>query len=143
MSFETTNPPGARELLEGDDGWIYLDVRTVEEYEQGHAPGAYNIPVVFRSPTGEMSPNDEFATQVAKHFPADTPIVMGCAMGGRSQRACEILAASGYQKLMNMYGGFVGARDPMGQMVEPGWQACGFPTTTGEDPERGYAALQG
>ena len=39
MSYETLNPPGSKERLDG--GWTYVDVRTVEEFEAGHAPGAF------------------------------------------------------------------------------------------------------
>ncbi|MCP3917191.1 MAG: rhodanese-like domain-containing protein [bacterium] len=40
-----------------------MDVRTVEEYEAGHVPGAFNIPYAFRGAVGmELNPNFVRAT---------------------------------------------------------------------------------
>ena len=142
MSFETKNPAAARELLESDDGWKYVDVRTVEEYEQGHVPGAYNVPAFVPTPTGQLGPNPEFAPVMQRRFDASDKLVLGCAAGVRSQRACETLDAAGFQNLVNMWGGFLGARDMGGQVVENGWQACGFPVDQQGNPERAYAALR-
>jgi len=142
MSYETTRPAGARELLAGEDGWAYIDVRTVEEFEAGHAEGAFNIPVATRAPSGGMLPNPDFVAVVQKHFAPDAALVLGCAMGGRSARACEALEAAGHTRLVNMYGGFNGASDAMGTVVEPGWQACGYPCEAASPPERSYDGLR-
>ncbi len=72
--YRTTNPAGARELLE--QGHVYVDVRTVEEFEQGHVPGAFNIPILFRTANG-MQPNPEFAAAIARRFRKDAKIVFG------------------------------------------------------------------
>ena len=64
-------------------------------------------------------------------------------MGGRSHRACEIMEAEGYSRLVTMYGGFNGARDRSGTLLEKGWQECGFPAETGPSSERGYEKLKG
>ena len=62
MSFRTMTPPEAKQLLESNEGWGYLDVRTVEEFELGHAEGAWNIPFAVPDPaTMQMGPNPEFA----------------------------------------------------------------------------------
>jgi len=140
MSFETKNPSSAKELLDSDQDWVYLDVRSTAEFEQGHPTGAYNVPLA-QMHDGQMVPNAQFVEVVQKNFPADTRLVVGCAMGGRSARACEMLAAVGYQNLVNMHGGYSGARDPSGRVLEPGWKDCGFPTAVAPRPERGYAAL--
>ena len=63
-------------------------------------------------------------------------------MGGRSQRACEILSGEGFTSLVNMHGGLHGARDMAGSITEPGWEACGYPTESGPCAERGYDALK-
>ena len=76
MPYETRNPAGAKELLDGDQGWVYVDVRTVEEFDQGHVQGAYNIPVAFRG-AGGMVPNEDFVRVVTQHFPRDTRLVFG------------------------------------------------------------------
>jgi rhodanese-related sulfurtransferase len=76
MSHQNTNPSGAQELLSADPAVRFVDVRTVEEFEQGHVPGAYNIPLAFRTPQG-MQPNPDFAAAMARHFPKETPLVLG------------------------------------------------------------------
>jgi len=131
MTYETTNPPGAKKLLDGGEGWIYVDVRSPEEFEAGHVPGARNVPIATRGAAGGMEPNPGFLAAMKKAFPPDSKLVLGCAAGGRSMRACEMLVAEGYRSLVNMHGGFSGARDPLGRVVEPGWSACGFPTESG------------
>ena len=141
MSYRTVNPAGAKELLEGEGPWTYLDVRTVEEFEAGHAPGAYNIPVFFRGAMG-MELNPEFVAAVQAAFPAEAQLVLGCAAGMRSAHACELLASEGYGQLVNLHGGFSGARDPMGRVTEPGWAACGFEVTTECPPERTWEGLR-
>jgi rhodanese-related sulfurtransferase len=37
-------PEQTKELLDSNTGYIYLDVRTVPEFDAGHVPGAKNIP---------------------------------------------------------------------------------------------------
>jgi len=39
--------------LQKDGGYVYLDVRTPEEFEAGHAPAAVNVPVLIRTAAGE------------------------------------------------------------------------------------------
>jgi hypothetical protein len=73
-----------------------------------------------------MEPNPEFADVVARLFDSAARLVLGCAAGGRSARACELLLERGFRHMVNMHGGFSGARDPLGQVSEPGWVACGF-----------------
>jgi hypothetical protein len=41
--------PAAQQLLAGGGGaWTYLDVRTQEEFAEGRAPGALNVPFMLR-----------------------------------------------------------------------------------------------
>ena len=142
MSYETLNPTGSKERLDDDGGWVYVDVRTVEEFEAGHVPGAYNIPFLFRGEMG-MEPNDGFVAAVKNAFAAEARLVVGCAAGGRSMHACELLTQEGFANLVNMHGGFSGARDPLGTVTEPGWQACGYDVTTEALPEQVWEALKG
>jgi rhodanese-related sulfurtransferase len=140
MAYDTVTPAGAKALLDGGEGWIYLDVRTVEEFAAGHAPGAFNAPIAFRTALG-MELNPGFAAAVRRAFAADAPLVLGCAAGVRSARACEVLAAAGFTRLVNMDGGFSGARDGTGTVREPGWASCGFEVTTETAPEHTWAHL--
>jgi len=140
MSYETTNPAGVQPLLQ--DGWIYVDIRTVEEFGPGHVPGAYNIPFLERSPMGQMVPNGEFLAAMQKHFPADAKLVIGCAAGGRSRHACDELAQAGFQSLVNMHGGFSGAFDMNGFCTEQGWQECGYECETDCQDGRDWDSLK-
>lgn len=141
MSYETLDPAGARERLTGDQSHTFLDVRTPEEFEAGHPPGAYNIPYLFRGPGGPQ-PNANFLSEVQKHFDGSSALVVGCAVGGRSAHACELLAAAGFESLVNMEGGYSGRHDPFGACLTEGWESRGYPTTTSPEPGRSYAELK-
>ncbi len=141
MSYTTVAPERAKELLDTRE-WTYLDVRSVEEFEGGHPEGAFNVPLATMTPQG-MRPNPEFTNVVRRNFAPDAKLILGCAMGGRSSRACEILAAEGFTELVNMHGGFSGARDESGDVVQAGWAACGFPVASGAPSKRCYGDLAG
>jgi rhodanese-related sulfurtransferase len=127
----------AREQQTG--GARYLDVRSIPEFEQGHPAGAFNVPLLHLDPaTGQMRPNPDFLPVVRANFPPDTPMVIGCKMGGRSQQACEILANAGYQDVANVLGGFGGAP----QMGLKGWMQEGLPVEQTANPDHDYASLQ-
>jgi rhodanese-related sulfurtransferase len=123
-----------------DDGWIYLDVRTVPEFEQGHPTGAYNVPLMHMGPAG-MAPNPEFIHVVQARFPKDQRVVIGCRSGGRSLRAAEMMKAAGYADVAEQRSGFAGARDPFGQLLEKGWEAAGLPTAAAAEPGRSWEEL--
>ena len=76
MTIQTKNPTGVKQLLDIDPEYVYVDVRTVEEFEQGHVPGAYNIPILFRTQLG-MQPNPEFLGVVKRLFSRKQKIVFG------------------------------------------------------------------
>ncbi len=76
MTFETLNPPATQERMDGED-WIYVDVRTVQEFDQGHVPRAWNIPFAFSDPAGGMIPNADFVEVVKRHFTFDSHLVLG------------------------------------------------------------------
>lgn len=70
-----------------------IDVREVDEVEEGKIPGAVNIPlglVEFR--LNELDKDKEY--------------VMVCRSGGRSGRACQFLESQGYE-VINMTGGML------------------------------------
>jgi rhodanese-related sulfurtransferase len=76
MTFQTKSPSAVKQLLEDDPEHVYVDVRTVEEFEQGHVPGAYNVPILFRTQMG-MQPNPEFLAVVKRLFAREQKIVFG------------------------------------------------------------------
>lgn len=107
-------------------GWRYLDVRSAQEFKDGHAQGAINIPLMHKALLG-LKPNPQFAEQVEAAIPKETKLVVGCAVGGRSAKACGILLDLGYQDVANIDGGFVGKNDPAtGERIR-GWREEGLP----------------
>ena len=143
MSVKNINPEQAKGILDGDSNALYIDVRTEQEYMNGHVPNSINIPVVWPDPsTRQMKPNPYFVKVVSAHFGKDKRIIVGCQAGGRSQVAAELLAQEGFQDVSNMQGGFGGARDPMGRMIAPGWTQLGFPTENEVPPKSSYASLK-
>ncbi|MCA9610553.1 MAG: rhodanese-like domain-containing protein [Myxococcales bacterium] len=135
---------GAREAKRrmDEDGWIYLDVRSVPEFEQGHPNGAYNVPLLHLA-SGGMATNEGFVAAVIRVFDPATKIVVGCQSGVRSVRAAELLLEAGFQSIAEQRAGFGGARGPFGERVEAGWLDEGLPTSTEAATGRSWAELGG
>jgi rhodanese-related sulfurtransferase len=128
MSVKQINAAQANEILQKDSGVVYLDVRTEQEFQNGHVPKAVNIPVVNPDPaTRQMKPNPDFLRLVEASFSREKTLIVGCQAGGRSQYAADLLAQAGFTDVSNMQGGFGGARDAMGRVVEPGWVQMNYP----------------
>src|SRR5438094_287409 len=142
MSVKQTDPKQAKATLDSDSSAVYIDVRTEQEFMNGHVPRSVNIPVVWPDPsTRRMKPNPDFVKVVTANFPKDKRMIIGCQAGGRSQMAAELLVEEGFEDVTNMQGGFGGARDPMGQVVTPGWSQCGFPVETVVSAQSSYESL--
>lgn len=129
------SPAEARELQ--SQGYTYLDVRSVPEFEQGRPAGAVNVPLMHKGPAG-MSPNADFVAVVVANFPKDAKLIVGCLAGGRSARAVEALTQAGFTQLVDQRAGFGGARDAAGRVLEAGWADAGLPTESGPSD---YTAL--
>src|SRR5215467_11490112 len=93
MSVKRVTPPEAAKLIA--EGWTYVDVRSIPEFVDGHPAGAYNVPILHLQPGRGMSPNHDFERVMAKHFPKEAQLVVGCRAGPRSYRAAEMLMAAG------------------------------------------------
>ena len=130
--------------LQSNDGYTYIDVRSVPEYEKGHPTGAHNVPLLhFDSASGRMQPNQEFLRVVQANYPPETKLLIGCQVGGRSSQAAQLLAASGYSDVSNVVGGFGGARDrATGQVLAEGWLQANLPVETEGTPDATYTDLQ-
>jgi rhodanese-related sulfurtransferase len=74
-----------------DPTLLVLDVRSPEEFAQGHVPGAVNIP------------QDQVALRLAE-VPKDKDVVMYCRSGRRTALAAEVLSANGYTRLSHLEG---------------------------------------
>jgi len=112
-----------------DEDYHYIDVRTEQEFANGHPEGAVNIPAFTAGPGG-MMPNPMFLQVMQRVYSTEDKVILGCAAGGRSGRACQMLAGSGFTDLVNMAGGYSGARNNWGQVVTPGWEAEELPSST-------------
>ncbi|MBF9254494.1 MBL fold metallo-hydrolase [Pontibacter sp. 172403-2] len=75
-----------------------VDVRKSAEYETGHVEGAHNVPLDYLNEHLEALPKLE-------------TIYLHCAGGYRSMVAASILKARGYNKLVNVEGGFKAIAD--------------------------------
>jgi rhodanese-related sulfurtransferase len=143
MSVKNISPEQTRDILEGDIHSVYIDVRTEQEFLNGHVPGSINIPVAWPNPpTGQMTLNPDFVKVVSTHFAKDVRIIIGCQSGGRSKFAAEILAKEGFQNVSNMQGGFGGVRDSLGRLIEAGWTQLGLQVEMDVHPDRSYASLK-
>ena len=123
------------------EGWSYLDVRSIPEFESGHPAGAANVPLLHVM-GGRMAPNAAFQSVVEGNFPKDAKIVVGCKVGGRSAQAAALLEAAGYTSVVDMRGGFHGERDNFGRVAVAGWEESGLPVETSAPPEKTYAELE-
>jgi rhodanese-related sulfurtransferase len=124
-----------------NEGWTYLDVRSIPEFEQGHPLGAVNIPLMHAQ-AGRMAPNPDFRNVVEATFPREAKLVVGCKMGGRSLQAAALLEAAGYTQIVDVRGGFSGERDMFGKVTCAGWADCGLPVATAAEAGRSYADCQ-
>jgi rhodanese-related sulfurtransferase len=139
--MKEVTPQQAYDLMTSDPGYIYLDVRSVPEFEAGHAVRAINIPLMHFTPGQGMSPNDDFVRVVEANLPKDAHIVVGCKTGGRSARACDIMTQLGYSDVANVVGGFVAQSDNTGRVVQPGWSMLNLPQCTNCREEARYDSL--
>ena len=73
------------------DHLLVLDVRTPQEYAEGHVPGAVNVPY------------DQLASRLAE-IPKDKDVVLYCKSGRRAGIAADVLAANGYTRLSHLEG---------------------------------------
>ncbi len=85
----------AKEIMDSQEGYVILDVRTQEEFDQGHIPGAILIPDY------EI---EEKAENVLKD--KDQLILVYCRSGRRSKLAAEALVKLGYTHIKE-FGGII------------------------------------
>jgi len=143
MSFKTASPADASEAIKKNPDAVYLDVRTEQEFSQGHPAGALNIPVLFfEAQGGPPRPNDDFLDVVRRHIDPAREIFVGCQSGARSQRAADLLVNAGYTAVTNVSGGFGGQRDRAGNVLVPGWRDSGLPVESGATQGRSYRDLK-
>lgn len=142
MSVDQVMPDEAARLVESE-GYVYIDVRSVPEFDQGHPAPAVNIPLLHADEqTGQMTPNPDFVRVVRANFSADDRLVLGCRTGQRSNHAAQLLQSMGYETVVNMRCGFSGEMTPFGQVVNPGWEEVGLPVSHDSGEGVSYASLE-
>lgn len=92
------------DFAESDTEYLLLDVRTADEYADGHIEGAVNI-----------SLQELQAGLRLDEIPQDMPVVLYCRSGNRSNTAFNLLTGLGYESLYDIDGG------------TRAWQAQGLP----------------
>ena len=85
----------AKQIMDSEEGYIILDVRTQEEYDQGHIPGAIVI---------SHEEIEEKAEEVLTD--KDQLILVYCRSGRRSKLASEALVELGYTSIKE-FGGII------------------------------------
>jgi thioredoxin 1 len=108
-SFMNMNPIEFKSFLESQDA-ILLDVRTPQEQQTGIIEEASKIDF--------YDPNFEY--KIAK-IQKDKKVFVYCKSGGRSEKAAQLLIASGHKKVINLNGGIMA------------WKKAGFSLTASED----------
>ena len=106
QSYENTDVKSFAQLMENADVML-LDVRTEEEFKEGHLEGALNID----------QGQEGFVDKVKAALSTDKTIAIYCRSGRRSANAAEKLAAVGY-KCINLKGGIIA------------WKEANMPVTT-------------
>jgi rhodanese-related sulfurtransferase len=73
-----------------------IDVRTPNEFDQGHIEGAKNIDYFSKSFKSELEKLDK-----------SVPVYVYCRSGGRSAKAMQIMKEIGFVSVYNLQGGFL------------------------------------
>jgi len=71
---------------------VLLDVRTPQEYREGHIPGSKNVPLQQLDKIGSVADNKNI------------PLFVYCYSGGRSRQAVSVLQHMGYSNVQNIGG---------------------------------------
>ena len=96
--------------MAGESGAQVLDVRTIDEFQNGHIEGAINAdistPLIF--------------AQIASKLTKDKTVFVYCLSGARSSSAAGMLKEMGFKSIVNLTGGILA------------WQSANLPIATGE-----------
>lgn len=102
--LRSIDPREALRLLQARDDVIFLDVRTPQERAQGAIPGS-KLVSIYSLLKGDIP------------LPRDKPVLLVCAVGGRSYVAAQVLSKNGFSEVYNLSGGV------------KGWVEAGLPLT--------------
>ena len=92
-SYRQISMGEAVKMMKDEKNYIILDVRTPEEYLEGHIPGAINVP------------NEEIGTAEISELPDKSQLILVyCRSGRRSKEASKKLARLGYTNIVEFGG---------------------------------------
>ena len=95
ISYRQITMDKAVAMMEEEEGYIILDVRTAAEFDEKHIPGAINLP------------NETIGTDAIPELPdKDQLILVYCRSGNRSKQASEKLVKLGYTNVVE-FGGII------------------------------------
>ena len=104
-SYRQISTDGAIAMMEEENNYIILDVRTPEEFADKHIPDAINVP------------NETIGTEEIPELPdKEQLILVYCRSGNRSKQASDKLANLGYTNIVE----FGGINDWPGETVSDG-----------------------
>jgi rhodanese-related sulfurtransferase len=131
------SPDEAWSLLSDGEPAALVDVRTRPEWAYVGTP---DLSTIGRSPIlaewqtyPSMAVDPAFVETVVDALEAagvgrEAPVVFLCRSGVRSRAAAIAMTAAGWQRCLNVAGGFEGPVDPTGRRgAVAGWKACGLP----------------
>ena len=108
-------------VLMNDPNVVVLDVRSAEEFKEGHIEGAVNI---------DQAP-DNFIEKAKAALPIDKTIAVYCRSGRRSANAAGKLAAQGY-KCVNLKGGILAWKEAKMPVTTDTYEVDVFKTKSGK-----------
>lgn len=92
--YENINYENAQIILKNNKQVVLLDVRSPQEYREGHLPNAINIPLYdIKQKIEKIIPNKE------------ETLIIYCQTGNRSKSAAGICYQKGYTNIYNITGG--------------------------------------
>lgn len=83
-----------QDMIKNNSNTILLDVRSIQEFNEGHLLGALNLPL------GELK--NKVSLLIPNH---GQTIIVYCQRGGRSKKASTILNKMGYTNVYQLKGG--------------------------------------
>ena len=96
LGYRQVSAEEAKKLMDSEKGYVILDVRTQEEYEEGHIPDAV------------LLPDFEVEQRAAEQLPDKGQLILVyCRSGNRSKSAASTLVNMGYTNVVE----FGGIRD--------------------------------
>ena len=129
QGYQQITQEEAARIMEEEADFVTVDVRTAEEYDEGHIPGAINLP------------NETIDADAPQALPdRDQVILVYCRSGQRSVEAAEKLAALGYTRVMEFGGILTWPGEVVATGEEEAYEDDPYEARAYSDPEDFYDA---